>query len=103
MADRYRYARQKFEEALGSLVGVGSIQERLAGAVQYLNRLEPHDLPEETRVCFMAVMDSFTRYRGESRGEGSHQASCRKMTAEEGSGVAKKVLEIYARLGLISV
>jgi hypothetical protein len=58
------YGMQVFSEAMGSLIGLGSIQERLRGAHVRLSKaaFKPeHHLPEEMRSEFAELMEKLDR------------------------------------------
>lgn len=95
----YDYAREKLWQAIHSLVGEGSIQERLAGAAMVLTRLHrpDEDLPEHLREDFKAVMHALTKEPAVGN-EGTITATTRKLTAEEGRDLAGKILSIYINL-----
>lgn len=64
------YGMQVFREAMGVLIGLGSIQERLRGAHVRLSKaaFKPeHHLPEELRADFFELMEKLDR--AESLGE----------------------------------
>ena len=74
--------------------GDGSIQSRLAGAALYLIRLRPEDLPEELRHEFESV--SYERKRKTLGVEDN----MRKLTSEEGTRLADRILSLYTKLSL---
>jgi hypothetical protein len=58
------YGMQVFSEAMGALIGLGSIQERLRGAHVRLSKavFKPeHHLPEEMRSDFAELMEKLDR------------------------------------------
>jgi hypothetical protein len=89
------YVQEKLWQALDTLVGAGSLQERLAYAAEYLIRLKIDEIPDRWRAEFRTVMDSLTRYPAEEEGDGSIRASVRKLTDEEGEAIARKIMSIY--------
>lgn len=61
------YGMQVFREAMGALIGLGSIQERLRGAHIRLSKaaFKPeHHLPEEMRGDFAELMKSLDLAEG---------------------------------------
>lgn len=58
------YGMQKFHEAMGALIGLGSIQERLRRAHSQLSQASfkpEHHLPEELRPEFVELLESLGR------------------------------------------
>jgi len=92
------HVRQKLWEAMNSLVSDGSIQDRLAYAAGSLVQLSPKELdllPDDLRKRFDTVTDSLTKHPAERTGEGSTQASARKIGSEEGTRLAREIVSIY--------
>ena len=89
------YVQEKLWQAVDTLVGGGTIQDRLAYAAEYLIRVKVDEIPDSRRAEFGAVMDSLTKHPAKVVGEGSIRASVRKLTDEEGAGLARKILSIY--------
>lgn len=61
------YGMQKFHEAMGALIGLGSIQERLRRAHVQLSQpaFKPeHHLPEGLRADFAELMENLDRAEG---------------------------------------
>jgi len=61
------YGMQKFHEAMGALIGLGSIQERLRRAHTQLSapQFKPgHHLPEELRTDFAELVEGLDRAEG---------------------------------------
>jgi hypothetical protein len=90
-----RYVRQRFWQALQSLVGSGSIQYRLEGAANALIYLRSDELPECVRSEFEAILHALTKYPAEREGEGSIGASTRKLTPKNRAKIADRILSIY--------
>lgn len=95
----YDYAREKFWQAVDTLVGSGNIQERLANAAMILIRLQPadKDLPEELREEFGQLYHELTKETATGN-EGNIVATTRKLTDEQGSKLAKRIFSIYPKL-----
>lgn len=95
----YDYAREKFWQAIHSLISYGSIQERLASAAMILTRLHrpDEDLPEHLRDEFKTLMHELTKEPAVGD-EGTINATTRKLTAEQGGKLAEKILRIYTKL-----
>ena len=73
------YAMQIFGEAMGALIGLGSIQERLRRAHVQLTKaaFKPeHHLPEEMRADFAELVESLDRAEALSDDE-AFMLSCR--------------------------
>jgi hypothetical protein len=92
------YVREKLWQAIDTLVGGGSIRERLEDAATYLIRLKPGEIPAHERDNFVEVMEALTAHPAETPGEGSIRASVRKLTDEEVSALGRKILSIYISL-----
>ena len=95
----YDYAREKFWQAVDTLVGSGTIQERLARAGEYLSRLHhpDQDLSEELREEFKAVYHELTKETATGN-EGNIVATTRKLSPEEGTKLARRIFSLYVRL-----
>jgi hypothetical protein len=89
----YDYAREKLWQVVNTLVGDGSIQERLDKARTYLVRLHipEEQLPEEQREEFKALMRELSS-------ESSFEAGERKLSSEEGAKLARRILSICTAL-----
>ncbi len=92
------YVREKLWQAVDTLVGSGSIRQRLEDAAIYLIRLKPAEIPARERDRFVEVMDTLTGHPAEQPGEGSIRASVRKLPDEEASALSRKILSIYVSL-----
>jgi hypothetical protein len=92
------YVREKLWQAVDVLVGAAPIQDRLAGAADYLTRLKVAEIPDDERAEFAAVMGALTKHPAERDGEGSIHASVRKLTTEEGDALARKIFSIYTAI-----
>jgi hypothetical protein len=99
MALSMDYTREKFWQAVHTLAtSPARIQERLAGAAQFLMRLhEPDDLPEEYRQEFRAVWNELTAEQATGN-EGSFEEVTRKLTDEQSRKLADRILSIYTGL-----
>jgi hypothetical protein len=92
------YTKEKFWQAVHSLAtGAGAIQDRLAGAAQYLIRLQPDDLPAKLRKEFEGMQHELTKEEA-SGDEGSIVATTRQLSPEQGSKLANRILNIYMEL-----
>jgi hypothetical protein len=95
----YDYAKEKFWQAVHELATSDrSIQERLADAAMYLSRLHrPEYLPEELREKFNALMDDLTQETA-TGSEDTMEATTRKLSADEGTALAQRILSLYTEL-----
>jgi hypothetical protein len=94
----HRLRKEKFWQAVHSLAtGDDSIQQRLAAGALVLIRLEPGDLPQKLRQEFDAVRHELTKENAEGD-EGTIAATIRKLTPEEASKIAERILHIYTEL-----
>jgi hypothetical protein len=93
------YVNEKLWQAIHVLVTSESrLQQRLAGAAEYLIRLRPtEDLPEKPRKELEAILHSLTKEPAETD-EGTIQAATAKMTDQEARRVAEAVLSLYTQL-----
>lgn len=58
MRSQYEYAWEKFHQAVLTLVGSQSIQERLGSTcAEYLSRLKPEDIPDELQDDFKQIQE----------------------------------------------
>jgi hypothetical protein len=91
----YYYGRQKLWEAVNVLVGDGAMRDRLGYAQSYLLLLRPeHDLPEELRDKFRALMKELA----ERTIHYSYRPS-RVITRHPKSGrLAQGIFDIYTEL-----
>jgi hypothetical protein len=95
----YDDTRMKVWEAVNTLVGSGTIQERLAWAAECLIQLHRPDeeLPKELREEFKAVCHELTKETATGN-EGNITATTRKLSSEEGTRLARRILSLYVRL-----
>lgn len=73
------YGMQVFREAMGALIGLGSIQARLRSARSRLSKaaFKPeHHLPEKMRSDFAELMESLDRAEG-SNDDQAYALACR--------------------------
>jgi ferric-dicitrate binding protein FerR (iron transport regulator) len=90
--------REKLWQAIDTLVGDGSIHQRLEYAAEYLIRLRPAEIPARERDDFADVMKALAEHPAEIPGEGQIRASVRKLTGEEAGAIGRKILSIYISL-----
>jgi hypothetical protein len=90
------YAKQVFWEAVGTLIGPGDIQQRLANAsgalggygLVKLSGSVHNDLPEEHQDEFSAIWQELHK-------DGTLAETTRKLSSEEASKLAKRIFDIY--------
>jgi hypothetical protein len=94
------YALEKLSEAVYELAtGAGRVQERLVEAAIYLIRIRPGDIADEDlRRLLVAIKDdlSFDEPKGK---EGRIAATLQKTDDADASEIARRILELYDRLG----
>jgi hypothetical protein len=88
-----KYPWEKFYQASQCLCGPGSIQQRLAGAAQYLGRLRPTEhFPWPTlRSRFTSVLEALTR-------AGSYETSAAALSDHESVHLAEEIVAILIEL-----
>lgn len=88
------YAKQKFFEAIYSLVGDGSIEMRLTYAANELSTVQAQNLPASMRIDFTALMRELTS-KPLSNDAGFIP---RVIDRDECNRLAQKILSMYAEL-----
>lgn len=89
------YTWEKFYVAVETLVGQGSIQDRLCGAYSSaLMRLEPKDLPKDLRADFIELERKLTSVEP-TGDEGSIAASTKAMSADDAEKLAKQIVSMF--------
>jgi hypothetical protein len=95
MDDRYDYPREKLWQAIETLVGDGSVQDRLTSAADFLLRLMPDKhLPSEHRDEFEQIKAALTTTPLSS----ATGPTPRPITGEEGTKLARRILSLYTDL-----
>jgi hypothetical protein len=93
--DRYGYAREKLWQAIETLVGAGSVQDRLTFAADFLLRLMPDKhLPKEDWGEFEEIKSALTSPPLSS----STGWTARPITDAEGTQLAQRILSLYTAL-----
>ena len=88
----------RLESATLQFARSGAIKERLEGAWrQYLQHLEPDDVPREIRLQFLELSSSIQRERP-LRGEDAVRATIRKMSNDEAEKHASLIVRMFCRL-----
>ena len=89
------YGGEKFYQAISALAtSAAPIQKRLVFAGMFLIRLKPEDdLPKELHEEFQAVCQELNKE--EAIG---NEATARKLSDEEGSKLAERILTMYVKL-----
>jgi len=88
------YAKQKFFEAVHSLVGPGTIDVRLTHAATYLLMLQEKQVPESMREEFKELRDALTT-TPLSTATGYQP---RHISEDDGRKLAEKILSMYTEL-----
>jgi hypothetical protein len=90
--------KERFFRATLELAGSGDIKQRLIGAyTDYLDDLDPDQLPKTARGKFKRLTGDLTRIRP-SNGEGPVFATVRKMSAEEADQAAETIVSLFGEL-----
>ncbi len=89
---------ENWSKAIHTLVGMGTIQERLISAyVHNLIHIKTEDLPEKVRERIDELSKDLTRVEPDA-GEGSVEATVNKMSDEEACEYSYKILDMYCDL-----
>lgn len=86
------YTWEKFHEAIRTLAGKGTQQERIISAYSKISRLEPDNIPEEIQEDFRELEADITKVQGD---EGSVKATVRQMNEGEISRVIDKIISMH--------
>lgn len=90
----YSYVWEKFFGATMSLVGEGSLKQRLEYAANSILHLKNHAIPKDVEEDVLSLIADLTS--GNQDGdEGRIHATIKRMTDEEARGTAKRILGIY--------
>jgi hypothetical protein len=93
--DRYGYAREKLWQAIESLVGHGSVQDRLTDAADFLLRVQSDkQLPPEHQDEFEQIKAALTTTALSS----ATGPAPRPITDQEGTKLARRILSLYTEL-----
>jgi hypothetical protein len=94
--DRQRYAIGKLYLAVNTLVGGGSVRERLAEAyVQHLSSVSPRDFPEEMRDEYREIITALGWVAVEYEGQGTLPSTINSITEEEAVLVARRLVSLF--------
>lgn len=96
MPDKYGYAKQKLYEAVLSLAGVGSIQERLTFAAVHLVTLSTpaQENPPEIRAQLEALVNKLTvKPLSDTK-----SYTPRELNDEEARKVAEDILSLFVKV-----
>jgi hypothetical protein len=89
---------ERFSEAVRTLVGDGSVKQRLSRAyIECLKGLEPEELPAPLRSTFGELEAALTRVRPAGKETRVH-ASVQKMSPSEAGGHAATIVKLYVEL-----
>jgi hypothetical protein len=93
---RQHYAIQKLYLALNTLVGTGSVRERLADAYQrHLTPVSPNDFPEELREEYREIRTGLTWVPVEYEGQGRLRSTINAISEEEALLLAKRLVSLF--------
>ena len=77
----------------------GRIQERLVGAFrEQLHQIRANELPEPLSTEWDGIRNQVTEVTAETQGQGSLEATIERMTDEEASLIAHKIVEMAYRV-----
>lgn len=89
---------QRFEAAVGTLVGDGPIKQRLTDAYQiHLQAVEPDELPQALMDSFRQLQAALERLHPYGK-ESAVEASVRKMSPREAGDHAAAILALFCEL-----
>jgi hypothetical protein len=94
--NRQRYAIEKLHLAISTLVGTGSVRERLAEA--YLRHLSPvsaKDFPEELREEYRGIITTLSWVSVEYEGQATLRSTSNAMSDEEAVMLARRLVSLY--------
>ena len=94
--NRQRYAIEKLHLAISTLVGTGSVRERLAEA--YLRHLSPvsaKDFPEELREEYRELITTLSWVPVEYEGQGTLRSTSNAMSDEKAVMLARRLVGLY--------
>lgn len=89
---------ERFAAAVRTLVGDGTVKERLGRAyLEHLEHVEETDLPLAQRPLFAALREAMNRVTPFGK-ESPIRASVQKMSAADASRHARTIVELYCEL-----
>jgi hypothetical protein len=93
--NRQRYTIEKLYLAISTLVGAGSIRERLAEAyLRHLSPVSPKDFPEELREEYREIITAVSWVPVEYEGQGTLRSTINAMSDEEAVLLAKRLVSL---------
>jgi hypothetical protein len=94
--NRQRYAIEKLHLAVSTLVGAGSVRERLAEAyLQHLTPVSAKDFPEEFRDEYREIITALSSVPVEYEGQGRVRSTLNAMSDEEAVLLARRLVGLY--------
>jgi hypothetical protein len=90
----YSYVWEKFFGATMSLIGDGSLKQRLEYAAQSIIHLKNQDIPEDVKEDVLSLIEDLTSGNPDGD-EGRIHATIKRMSDEEARGTAKRILGVY--------
>jgi hypothetical protein len=96
----HAYVRQKVSQALGCLVGSGSLSTRLpmAGSILSELKIQPdliRNLPDDLHDKLQAVLRALARHPPEGPHDSGWAASVRRLSERERGVIAADILDVY--------
>ena len=92
------YLAERFESAVSTLVGEGSVKDRLVTAyTEHLDDLESGELPQDMRVSFEGLQTALHAVSPTGR-EPCVRATIRKMSTLQAGSHARTIVSLYAEL-----
>lgn len=85
---------EKFFGATMSLVGEGSLKQRIEDAAISIIRLKHHTIPEPVKEDILSLIADLTSGNPEGE-EGRIHATIKRMTDEEARFTSKRILGVY--------
>jgi hypothetical protein len=94
--NRQRFAIEKLYLAVSTLVGTGSVRERLAEAyLQHLSPVSRSDFPEELREEYREIVTALSWVPVEYEGKGKLRSTIHAMSEEEAVLLAQRLVSLF--------
>ena len=97
---KYHYAEEKLYQAMHCLVtGIGMLNQRLAGAADYLTRLDQKHFPDlPTSRKWQDIVEDLTVYDPGLGDEGKIDATTKRLSEYDMDRIANRILELYENI-----
>jgi hypothetical protein len=93
---RQRHALEKLHLAVSTLVGTGSVRERLAEAyLQHLSPISVSHFPKELREEYRAIQTALSGVPVEYEGQGRMRSTLNAMSDEEAVLLARRLVGLF--------